>query len=186
MIEDRAVTNRVPRTLPPVQDGASGCDSGRAGALHGARGADEQQSQGALSCTLHARQRTQRYALSRTLFQPISLTPTWQLVDPADPANRLEARAYGAYDPETDTVLLPNTGDITIQTLLHEAGHAVTAAYIENNPNSAEVNALKSTVLHCVYAGNAAPELGGVSRRRGDAHTGRSNFDGSQRVRGRD
>jgi hypothetical protein len=88
-----------------------------------------------------------------------------QLVDPADPANRLDARAYGAYDPETDTVLLPNTGDITIQTLLHEAGHAVTAAYIENNPNSAEVNALKA-LFSTAYT-QVMPHLSSVAYREG-------------------
>jgi hypothetical protein len=88
-----------------------------------------------------------------------------QLVDPADPANQLEARAYGAYDPDTDTVLLPNTGDITIQTLLHEAGHAVTAAYIENNPNSAEVNALKA-LFSTAYT-QVMPHLSSVAYRDG-------------------
>jgi hypothetical protein len=88
-----------------------------------------------------------------------------QLVDPADPANQLEARAYGAYDPDTDTVLLPNTGDITIQTLLHEAGHAVTAAYIENNPNSAEVNALKA-LFSTAYT-QVMPHLSSVAYRKG-------------------
>lgn len=66
-----------------------------------------------------------------------------QLVDPADPANPLEARMYGAYDPTTDTIFLPNTGEITIQTLLHEAGHAVTAAYIDTYPDSTSVRSFK-------------------------------------------
>jgi hypothetical protein len=51
-----------------------------------------------------------------------------QLVDPADPANRLEARAYGAYDPDTDTVLLPNTGDITIRCVWYHAGYPTGAS----------------------------------------------------------
>ena len=106
-------------------------------------------------------------AIARTITANLANTNV-QLVDPADPANRLETRAYGAYDPETDTVLLPNTGDITIQTLLHEAGHAVTAAYIENNPNSAEVGALKklfSTAYTQVmpYMSSVAYREGGVT-----------------------
>jgi hypothetical protein len=103
-------------------------------------------------------------AIARTISANLANTNV-QLVDPADPANRLEARAYGAYDPETDTVLLPNTGDITIQTLLHETGHAVTAAYIETNPNSAEVNALKA-LFSTAYT-QVMPHMSSVAYREG-------------------
>jgi hypothetical protein len=82
-------------------------------------------------------------AVARAIAANIASTQV-QLVDPADPANPLEADTYGAYDPETDTVFLPNTGDITIQTLLHETGHAVTTAFIDANPNSVEVQDLKA------------------------------------------
>jgi hypothetical protein len=66
------------------------------------------------------------------------------LVDPAT------LDGFGVYDPADDTISLPNAGDVTVHTVLHEAGHAVTSAYIGNNPNSVEVMDLK-TLFSAVY-----------------------------------
>ena len=66
------------------------------------------------------------------------------LVDPAT------LDGFGVYDPADDTISLPNAGDVTVHTVLHEAGHAVTSAYIDNNPNSVEVMDLK-TLFSAVY-----------------------------------
>lgn len=105
-------------------------------------------------------------AIARVIATNIANTKV-EFVDPADPANRLPENAYGAYDPNIDTVLLPNAGDVTIQTLLHEAGHAVTAAYVDANPDSVEVDALK-TLFSATYT-QVMPYMSSVAYREGGA-----------------
>ena len=104
-------------------------------------------------------------AVARVILRNIGDTKVF-VYDPAnpdlEPKFRLESDR-GAYFPTEDTITLNEFMGMDVQTLLHEAAHAVTYKYFAENPNSALATDLK--MLFAQHYDAIIPYLASVSPR---------------------